>query len=151
MNNHLGETTVSRLDRYLFRGISRESGEWVYGSFIPKGIKVERGDFPYEGPAILGEWCDDEVHEESVGMWTGHKDVNKVNMFEGDTYLRTIKQKPPHMKPIKELEVRGVVKWHHETALFVLEEEGGALRIHPDMLQIKVIGSIHDRLLAGRS
>lgn len=69
--------------KILFRGKRIDSGEWVYGYYVP----VCFGRFPCK-PAIVpesdGTWEPIEVKKETVGQYIGLTDNSGKKVFEGD-------------------------------------------------------------------
>ena len=78
-------------DRYLFRGQTIDTKEWVYGYLLPKfdGVYIDLCEsFEKDGFTSLNVF---KVIPETVGLWTTLKDKNGKLIFENDvvryTYL----------------------------------------------------------------
>ena len=119
-----------------FRGLRVDGKGWVYGSLISKEGYSAIIIFDKEHD-IYNDYLELEVEPESVGQFTGLKDKNGVDIYEGDIVRRI---ETWHVK-----EFFGVVKYEHlefRANNFKTKEWDSVLDYQESI--IEVIGNIHE-------
>lgn len=112
----------------LFRGKSKNTGEWLYGDWLNYADTAQIWYTTEEG-----KW-NSLVIPETRGQYTGLTDKNGKKIFEGDI-LKSDKAK------------LGRVTWMPEYCAFMIyvkSENRYCYLWDNDFLKIKVIGNIHD-------
>jgi len=68
----------------LFRGKRKDNKEWVYGYYLAQNGRGIDGSKDTEIHQIMESGSTQIVDPETVGQYTGIKDINGVKIFEGD-------------------------------------------------------------------
>ena len=114
----------------LFRGKSKESGEWVYGDLV----RIKDGD--KVGWYIYGK---SEVIPETVGQFTGLSDKNGKRIFEGD--IVDVEYNINYIGVAAER--IGAFEVVYNDGCFMKRNKSGLYHFIPSD-KCKVIGNVHD-------
>ncbi|WP_339862285.1 YopX family protein [Paremcibacter congregatus] len=108
----------------LFRGKTK-AGEWVFGCYISTGC---------DAPAIVwGDGVQAEVDPETVGQYTGRKDMYGLKIFDGDNLEVYQDFRPSSTGGVKTFIVQNHVNRGYPWNTYLL---------HMD--KARIIGNIHD-------
>ena len=140
-----------------FRGKS-DDGKWHYGDLLQYNdgtISIGvHGTYIDDGYSINdGYNCIIEVEEDSVGQFTGIKDRNGNDIYEGDTLKWTVRNRSKNRKgthkPYKKPQERiGTVVWSlgglRLKSVDYPDAKWNYVLLNPQM-NLEVIGNIHDK------
>lgn len=122
-----------------FRGKSIYSDKWCYGS-----LSIYEDECDIAGYDVFGEgiydWRDETVDPDTVGQYTGLKDKNGKEIYEGDI-VKDIKTDKVGYIAFLRKEMGYVIVWQESDTRLGHRNRGGGYDID---FTLEIIGNIHD-------
>jgi len=122
----------------IFRGKSINDNGWIEGYYVGNNTIVKTEDMMYNLGYIDDSRCY-ECHPESIGQFTGRKDVNGKNIYEGDVICGNF----PYAS-------KCLVEWDGNRCCFYLKPIDGIKKAGCDIgykmnsAKVNIIGNIWD-------
>lgn len=129
------------LRTFKFKGKIIDNDEWVYGYLAD--VQEKNGyatiDYVFDDGYEYWESCE-HVYVNTVCQFTGLKDRNGVEIYEGDL-LKV------WCLPFADAEEEiAKVNWDEKRAGFILLYNNGSYHYFDDVMEVEVVGNIHDTI-----